>query len=182
MLQTNAAQDITERVLIWGCLRHIENNSGALTQRILQNCAFFLPLGLDRFLALHLPAMAASRPASVEADDESKSNLEACPILTEWQKSSVIMGRVTQTSLVQIPLKTLKIKREHLSDNVDLLGPLINNLGILVQLRVYMHYYIVSCLQLLFGTMFSSAQVSALPCIPSLSISEGSMWGAGHFI
>ena len=79
--------------------------------------------------------MADSDAAAVESAAETTPN-SACPVLSLWHQSPIVMSRVTQTSLVQIPPKTVKIKREHLADNVDLLGPLINHLGALVKLEL----------------------------------------------
>ena len=73
--------------------------------------------------------MADSTMANTETDDGENKPLASCPVLSAWQASPVVMSRLTQASLIQIPSKTLKFKRENLADNVDLLGPLINNLG-----------------------------------------------------
>ena len=67
--------------------------------------------------------MAGSR----EEDDTASAE---CPVLAAWRKSDTMMLRLTQTSLIQIPPKTVKLSRDNLSENVDFLAPLINHYGL----------------------------------------------------
>ena len=53
----------------------------------------------------------------------------ACPVLKAWQGSEQVMQRLMQGCVVYLPPSTKKIKREHLAENVDLLAPLLENLG-----------------------------------------------------
>ena len=70
-------------------------------------------------------ADSAAGPAPADA------SLDPCVILEAWKKSPIIMTRLMQGMLVHLQKKRKKIKRDHLGENVDLLGPMINNLGVL---------------------------------------------------
>ena len=59
------------------------------------------------------------------------ASLDPCVILEAWKKSPIIMTRLMQGMLVHLPSDCKKIKRDHLGENVDLLAPMINNLGVL---------------------------------------------------
>ena len=61
----------------------------------------------------------------------SESSLEPCVVLQAWKSSPTVMNRLLQGMLVHLPPDTKKIKRDHLGENVDLLGPMINNVGFL---------------------------------------------------
>lgn len=68
-------------------------------------------------------ADSAAGPAAAEAP------LEPCVILQAWKNSPAVMTRLLKGMLVHLPPDCKKIKREHLGENVDLLAPMINNLG-----------------------------------------------------
>ena len=53
----------------------------------------------------------------------------SCPVLLAWQGSVTVMNRMMQGQVVYLPPGATKLNREILSENVDLLGPLINQLG-----------------------------------------------------
>ncbi|CAE7345520.1 unnamed protein product [Symbiodinium microadriaticum] len=55
------------------------------------------------------------------------------------------MNRLIQGCLVFLPPETKKIKREHLGENVDLLGPMINNLGHEIQVQAWMARRLITC-------------------------------------
>ena len=56
-----------------------------------------------------------------------KCELPDCPVLRAWMTSDVIMNRVCKPTLLILQHKTLG--RPTLSDNVELLAPLINHIG-----------------------------------------------------
>ena len=68
---------------------------------------------------------------SAAGPEVSEASLDPCVILQAWKSSPTVMNRLIQGCLVFLPPETKKIKREHLGENVDLLGPMINNLGFL---------------------------------------------------
>ena len=74
---------------------------------------------IDLFPAV---AMAA------EPEPETSSSCD-CEVLKAWQTSEVIMRRLNQSMIVYLPSDAKKIKREHLGENVDLLAPILQNLG-----------------------------------------------------
>ena len=88
-----------------------------------------------------------------EAGDAPKIT---CPVITSWQSSQIVMGRMLGGKLVFLPADAGKFKREHLGENVDLLAPLIDQLGSLDEV-VYnvvilapscytmMHYQLQAC-------------------------------------
>ena len=59
---------------------------------------------------------------------------ETCAVLKAWQKSEQVMNRMMQGCLVHLPANCKKIQRVHLGENVDLLGPLLAELGPLPQI------------------------------------------------
>ena len=61
-----------------------------------------------------------------EAGDAQKIS---CPVITSWQSSQIVMGRMLGGKLVFLPADAGKFKREHLGENVELLAPLIDQLG-----------------------------------------------------
>ena len=65
----------------------------------------------------------ADSPAADPADDCT------CAVIRAWRKSEQVMGRMMQGCLVYLPGESKKIQRVHLGENVDLLGPLIAELG-----------------------------------------------------
>ena len=62
-------------------------------------------------------------------ETEQQSHVVDCPVLMAWQASNVVMQRLLQGMLVNLPNGCLKIKREHLGESVDLLAPILENLG-----------------------------------------------------
>ena len=68
------------------------------------------------------------------SSNESANDDLQCPVMTAWHGSQIVMTRMMQGQVVHLPPQTQKIKREHLSENVDLLGPLLNHLGYLAYL------------------------------------------------
>lgn len=62
-------------------------------------------------------------------ETDYKPDAVDCPVLLAWQASSVVMQRLLQGMVVHLPNNCQKIKRDHLGENVDLLAPIIENLG-----------------------------------------------------
>ena len=67
--------------------------------------------------------------AKAQEDHEPQTVDCDCEVLKAWQKSETVMRRLTQGMLVHLPSDAKKIKREHLGENVDLLAPILENLG-----------------------------------------------------
>ena len=70
------------------------------------------------------------------ADEAAEPEVKPCPVLSAWEKSKTVMNRLMQGCLVHLPPDTKKIKRDHLAENVELLGPLIKNVGFLARLTI----------------------------------------------
>ncbi|CAE7328630.1 unnamed protein product [Symbiodinium sp. KB8] len=82
---------------------------------------------------------------SAAGPEVSEASLDPCVILQAWKSSPTVMNRLIQGCLVFLPPETKKIKREHLGENVDLLGPMINNLGHEIQVQAWMARRLITC-------------------------------------
>ena len=85
--------------------------------------------------------LASSKATETMEDSSVAAPAEdcTCAAIRAWRKSEQVMARMMQGSLVFLPAECKKIQREHLGENVDLLGPLIAELGSLLKI------YIGSC-------------------------------------
>ena len=63
------------------------------------------------------------------ANASEKPVVTPCPVLAAWQGSEQVMQRLMKGCVVFLPPDTKKIQREHLSENVDLLAPLLEHVG-----------------------------------------------------
>ena len=66
--------------------------------------------------------MSESPTGAMDAPDA-----EPCPVMRAWSKSPVVMQQMMNGKLVVLQYNTLG--RPAVSDNVDLLAPLINHIG-----------------------------------------------------
>lgn len=80
-----------------------------------------------------------------------------CAVLQAWQKSQQVMNRMMQGCLVHLPADSKKIQRAQLGENVDLLGPLICELGPLPQMCIVLCIFFYKCGYIV------SIEVSGLP-------------------
>ena len=69
--------------------------------------------------------------------EHPKPDVVDCPVLSAWQASDVVMHRLLRGMLVNLPSNCQKIKREHLGENVELLAPIIENLGSSVAFKTH---------------------------------------------
>ena len=67
----------------------------------------------------------------MDSDGAAMASAPTCPVQSAWAKSTVVMSQILKDKLVILQYPTLS--RASLADNVDLLAPLINHLGILIQ-------------------------------------------------
>lgn len=70
------------------------------------------------------------------ADSAAEPEVKPCAVLSAWEGNKTVMNRLMQGCLVHLPPDTSKIKREHIAENVELLGPLIKNLGPLAKYHI----------------------------------------------
>ncbi|CAE7224527.1 unnamed protein product [Symbiodinium sp. CCMP2592] len=75
------------------------------------------------------------------ADQAAEPEVKPCDVLSAWEKSKTVMNRLMQGCLVHLPPDTKKIKRDHLAENVELLGPLIKNVGLRMSAHVLAEYF-----------------------------------------